>query len=257
MRTPLRPHVSAAQSVFPTSRRQGYALGGIREPVFWPQRKERTRKVTDTGPSDAVRAHRADYWTWIEANGVPPERDILLRLRDHWHEVNAAYFGGAMALPYVTLTEPSTPRILGQCCPVSSWGSRLEIRIRPSLMEGTYPHLQGPEQGRFLFAADVLTHEAIHQWQMEITGQREGSYHGHGPGFAEKANEIGTALGLPPVVARNRKGSDAPRAANWPHNVRPPEYYLGAYRPPGPVTTTGDSPCPHCAGTGRIREQAG
>lgn len=201
---------------------------------------------------DAVLAHRADYWTWIEANSVPAMRDVLLRLRGHWHEVTAKHFGDAMAEPYITLTEPSKPSLLGQCCPVSSWGSRLEIRLRPSLLDGTHPAMangSGSAAGRFAFVADVLTHECIHQWQMEVTGQLEGSYHGHGPSFAGKANEIGAVLGLPRVAVRNRGGSQDMVCAHWPHNVRSPEHYLGAWRPSVPAT--GDR-CPHCRGTGRI-----
>ena len=90
--------------------------------------------------------------------------------------------------------------------PVSSWGSRLGIR--PSLLSGAHPRMlagSGDARGRYLFAADVLLHECIHQWQMEITGQTEGSYHGHGPSFARKANEIGAALGL------HRPGPRRPR----------------------------------------------
>ncbi len=203
---------------------------------------------------DAVLAHRADYWTWIEANAVPAMRDVLLRLRSHWHEVNAKFFAAAMAEPYITLTEPSKPSLLGQCWSVSSWGSRLEIRLRPSLLDGTHPAMVAGDdhaEGRWLFAADVLTHECIHQWQTEITGKAEGSYHGHGPGFAGKANEIGAALGLPAVAVRNRSGSRDLVCAHWPHNVRSPAHYLGAWQPPEPVPATGDI-CPHCHGTGRI-----
>ena len=50
-------------------------------------------------------------------------------------------------------------------------GSRLEIRLRPSLLDGTHPRMAGDAPGRFPFAADVLTHECIHQWQQEITGK--------------------------------------------------------------------------------------
>lgn len=203
--------------------------------------------------ADAVLAHRADYWEWIRANAVPGTRDVLLRLRDHWHEVNARFFGAGMAEPYITLTEPSKPSLLGQCCRESSWGSRLEIRLRPSLLDGTHPRVDSlvPARGRFLVAADVLTHECIHQWQAEITGKAEASYHGHGPGFAAKANEIGTALGLPPVAVRNRGGSADLVCAHWPHNVRDPAYYLGAWQPRQAVPPAGDV-CPHCHGTGRI-----
>lgn len=202
--------------------------------------------------SDPVLLHRTDYWLWVDLHATESERSALLGLRDHWREVNARYFDGAMTEPYITLTEPSTPRTYGQCCSVSSSGGRLEIRIRPSLLDGTHPALvpgEAHRPGRMRFVADVLTHEAVHQWQCEITGATEGSYHGHGRTFTAKANEIGAALRLPRVAVRNRRGSRDAVSAHWPHNIRPDGYYLGAYRPR--VPDSGDT-CPHCRGTGRI-----
>ena len=206
--------------------------------------------------AEAVITHRADYWTWVEAHATEPQRSTLLALRDHWRTINTEHFYG-MAEPYITLTEPSVPRLLGQCCSVSSWGSRLEIRIRPSLLSGTHPHMADGDQyhaGRLRFVADVVTHEMVHQWQMEHSGDPEDAYHGHGPSFTEYANGIGRSWGLPPVVAKRRNGSQAPRASQWPHNVRPAEYYLGAYLPPVP-TVRDDEPCPHCHGTGRTPKE--
>jgi len=75
----------------------------------------------------------------------------------------------------------------------------------------------------------------IHQYHQEITEQNDGSYSGHGPAFSAKANEIGKALGLPPVGrTRNKrdhseKGLQSP--SQWPHDVRDPDYYLGAFVP--------------------------
>lgn len=200
---------------------------------------------------EPVLTHRIDYWTWVDLHATDPARGALLALRDHWRAVNADYFGGAMTEPYITLTEPSAPAIYGQCCPVSSWGSRLEIRIRPSLLAGTHPHMvpgNDHHPGRLRFVTDVVTHEAIHQWQIEITGATEASYHGHGKTFAAKCNAIGSILGLPPVKVRNRNGSRDLVCAHWPHNVRPPEHYLGAYL--GPVPDSRDI-CSYCRGTGR------
>jgi hypothetical protein len=153
----------------------------------------------------------------------------------------------------------------GDTATVGSFGEPLEIRLRPSLLEGTHRQVRGNPEGCFRFTADVLMHEMIHQWQQEVTRKTEEPYHGHGPGFAAKCNEIGEALGLPPVVARNRKGSRLPRCAQWPHNVRPPEYHLGAYDPDGGTPDPGEPgepepdppvtiPCPHCGGTGTIAE---
>ena len=117
---------------------------------------------------------------------------------------------------------------------MGAYGARSQIKIRPSLMSGTHPHiLSGPkyEQGRFLFIVDVLLHETIHLWQDEIVGYLEDSYHGHGPAFRDKCNEIGRRFGLPPVrTCKNRgKYRDLPSCSLFPHNVRPADYYQGAY----------------------------
>ncbi len=141
-----------------------------------------------------------------------------------------------MFLPYVDLSEPSNPRRLADCGGVSSFGGAGQIRIRPSLLTGTYHALKGgPDyrEGRFLFVAGTLGHEMIHQWQGEVVGNLEEHYHGHGPIFRDKANEIGARLGLPRVRANRRDGKDRdlPICSQWPHNVQPKSHYLGAYVP--------------------------
>jgi hypothetical protein len=59
-------------------------------------------------------------------------------------------------------------------------------------------------------------------------------FHGHGPGFRDKANEIGTHLELGPVRTSKKRGpkKDLPSCSQWPHCIRPLEHYLGAFRPP-------------------------
>lgn len=73
-------------------------------------------------------------------------------------------------------------------------------------------------------------HEMTHQWQFEIVGNTEDSYHGHGTVFRNKANEleIGAKLGLGRVRANRKDGKDKdlPSCAHWPHAVRPLECYL-------------------------------
>ncbi len=139
----------------------------------------------------------------------------------------------ALIPPILLLAEPSTPATYGQCSAVSSYGARSEIRIRPSLLAGTHPHIRHGGEGANRFADDVLLHEQIHQWQQEITGQLEDSYHGHGPTFRDKANQIGAALGIAPVRTKHiRADSKELRpCAQWPHCVRPADHYLGAYVP--------------------------
>jgi hypothetical protein len=220
------------------------------------------RKVpgsSDIMPPDLpepVAGHRIDYWTWVEKHADTASRDPLLLLRDHWRECNTQFFDGIMLEPYITLTEPSAPQVYGQCCSLSSWGSRLEIRIRPSLLNGTHPQIQATlkqvfdprsgeasyivdhpatKAGRLKFVEDVLLHEMIHQHITENQpGVDESSYHGHGPVFTGHCNRIGQGLGLSDVVVRNRKkGAESrPKAAQWPYCVAPPERYNNVYKTP-------------------------
>jgi hypothetical protein len=201
---------------------------------------------------ESVTGHRIDYWTWVEKHADTAIRDKLLVLRDHWRDNNAGFFDGRMLEPYITLTEPSAPQLYGQCCSLSSWGSRLEIKLRPSLLDGTHPQLgvvivwDGPlgrdglgrydkeatEAGRLQFVKDVLLHEMIHQHIMEHQPDvNEESYHGHGPVFTEHCNRIGAQLGLDEVVVRNRNGKKLPKSPQWPMCVAGPDRYLGVFQP--------------------------
>ncbi len=188
--------------------------------------------------------------------GTPPlERDVKIRERvmeyvlrevdpEHrknirpmyifWKIWNKRYFEEQMIVPLIFLNEPSEPKSLGDCGPVSGFGCSSQIRIRPSLLAGTHPSMNYGDDyaaGRFRFVRDVLLHEMIHQWQQEVSGQRDKGYHGHGPAFRDKANEIGTKLGLPPVRTCKARGKDKdlPSCSHWPHIVRPTDYYLDAY----------------------------
>lgn len=195
---------------------------------------------------ESVADHRVDYWTWVDEHASPPyKRDMLLGLRDYWRDCNRDYFAGRMLEPYITLTEPSAPQVYGQCCSVSSWGSRLEIKLRPSLLEGTHPHLRGAKAvHRERFTYDVLLHEMIHQHVAEHEPDvDESSYHGHGPVFTAHCNRIGALLGLPEVVVRNRNGDKKPKAAQWPYGVQSVDRYGGFYKPNRrAVTASSDEP---------------
>jgi predicted SprT family Zn-dependent metalloprotease len=110
------------------------------------------------------------------------------------------------------VSEPSNPRRFGDCGSVSGFGGLSQIRLRPSLFR---------KRG-YDFVQDVLLHEMIHQWQQEVTGEREDQYFGHGPTFRDKANEIGAVLGLGRVRGSKKRGPDAdrPNCCRWPHCVR-------------------------------------
>ena len=210
--------------------RNGHELSGLRA-VIESAGGARSAILPHDLPEPVV-GHRVDYWTWVENHADTTTRDSLLALRDHWRDCNTRFFDARMLEPHITLTEPSAPQIYGQCCSVSSWGSRLEIRLRPSLLDGTHPHMNGSREDRMQFVKDVLLHEMIHQHIMEHQpGVNEESYHGHGPVFTDHCNRIGRKLGLAEVVVRNRGRKKLPKAAQWPHCIAPPDRYGGAYRP--------------------------
>jgi hypothetical protein len=136
-----------------------------------------------------------------------------------------------LTVPYIFFAPTSSPRAYGDCSPVSAFGGLSQIRIRASLIRGTHSRMvpDAPQEGRNRHVDDVFLHELIHQWQQEITGRREVSYHGHGSDFRDRCNAIGQKLGVPPVGLKPRGGRYAlPPCNHWPHNVRPQGYYLGA-----------------------------
>jgi hypothetical protein len=177
--------------------------------------------------------HRKQYEKFVIKDGNP----IVSKLIDTWKVWNKDYFGNAFKVcPIILLSEPSKTSAYGSYSVMGAYGARSQIKIRPSLLSGTHPHmLAGPkyQEGRFLFIVDVLLHETIHLWQDEIVGCLEDAYHGHGPIFRDKCNEIGKKLGLPPVRTCKRRGStkNLPSCSQFPHNVRPADYYEGAYVP--------------------------
>ena len=181
------------------------------------------------------REHREAFEQFVLEQAEPWHRRHLTALYAAWHRYNACYFAGGMTPPYLLLAEPITPQTYGDTSPASGFGALLQIRIRPSLLRGTHPHLvqgsQDPE-GRQRFVEDILLHETLHQYQFEMLHKSEASYDGHGPLFRDTANTISALLGLPPVRASKvaKKLRHLPSCAYWPHNVRPADYYGGAIR---------------------------
>jgi hypothetical protein len=214
-------------------------------------------KGTATVP-ESHRQHRQAFKAFVEQETDAWQHSAdakrLYTLFDEW---NAVYFDGRLTVPYLVLLEPSSPRRLGDTSSMSGWGGKLQIRLRPSLLNGTYPCLRSGEafaEGRFLFVADVLLHEMIHHFHLEVTGDTEEAFHGHGPAFRDDCNRIGAALGLPPVRSAKKRGldKDLPSCAQWPHNVRPPGYYLGAYVEPTPEPPVPPTPVKDCATCARV-----
>ncbi len=201
-----------------------------------------TPKVTPLPAQDV--AFREQMRRYILEHSEPWHREHLGHLGRLWEQWNIEHFDAAMVIATILLSNPTNPRRLGQCGPISGFGCRSEIIIRPSLLTGTHPmvHVGDEyERGRSLLVADVLLHEMIHQWQQEVTGDTDKNYKGHGPTFSAKANEIGARLGLPLVGRTYKKRDCADKGLEspsyWPYFVRPDGYYLGAV-----VPTSGDTP---------------
>jgi len=154
------------------------------------------------------------------------------RLYRRWYEYNLAYFNGALLPLEITVDHIPSPSFgnwyLGQY-----YARRRRIVLEAEFLTGRHVAVRSGDQyaaGRFRVIADTLLHEMIHQYQVEVlqlkrfdaSGKR--LHHVHGKGFAEKANFIGQLLGLAPVSFTRD-----PFNKDWPHNVRPASYYLGAY----------------------------
>jgi hypothetical protein len=189
-------------------------------------------------PPDA-RTHREAFMAYVVERAKAWHREHLGHLYRCWVRWNRDYFGEHLAPPYILLAEPSWSQALGDFSPTSCFGGMGQIRIRPVLIDGRHKYLRPGEQyaaGRRRFVEDVGLHESVHLFCGEVLGSLETSYKGHGPVFAGECNRIGDMLGLPHVRPAKCRGKnkDMPSCAQWPHNVRPPGYYLGAYIEPEP-----------------------
>lgn len=165
-------------------------------------------------------------------------KEYLGQLYKLWEKWNQSLFDSKLPeVPYISFGTPTNPRRYGQYSSVSDFGGRAEIKIRESLLTGTHPDIRSePElrKGRLLFVQDILLHEMIHQYQYEYLDKPEGSYDGHGPRFRDAANTVSARLGIQEEVraSKVRKQQQSyPSCAYWPHNVRPRNYYMGAYVP--------------------------
>ncbi|MCI0393088.1 MAG: hypothetical protein MOB07_30520 [Acidobacteria bacterium] len=178
--------------------------------------------------------HREDFKEFVISDADKSYKPILRKLYSLWDTYTTKYVEEPMTPPYIMLSNPSRAQAFGDYSPVSGFGGHSQIRIRLNLLNGAHKAMKTGDryaEGRFLFVADVLLHETLHQYHQEVTGHTEDSYKGHGPHFRDSCNEIGEALGLPPVRVAKARGSDKelPSCAQWPHCVRPKNYYHGAY----------------------------
>ncbi len=205
---------------------------------------DKTIEVTDTSllertngkpPPEQDVAMRESIRRYVLEETGQEHHGLMQHLWERWEEWNEVFFGRAMTVPVLLINEPSNPRRLGDCGPVSGFGCSSQIRIRPSLLTGTHPAMRRGSRdptGRRRFVEDILLHEMVHQWQQEVDGRSDESYHGHGPAFGEKANEIAVKLRLPECgyTCKTDRLKGKPSPSYWPANVRPDGYYLGVVR---------------------------
>src|SRR5215217_3305901 len=219
-----------------------------------PQRGKRRRMTQQNGTPDAEL--RAEIFRYSMEQASPAIRPHIEHLCRKWLEFNETYFGGELVPPFLAFEEPGHTTCYGEYSTVSAFGGSGQIQIRPSLLNGTlidFREGNKNREGLQRFTDEVLLHEMIHQWQVEVHGTVPTEfehYGGHGDTFSSKANEIGARLGLPPVRLRNkkshsRKTAHLPNPSQWPHNVYDPSHYLGAYVP---ASQDGDA---------RLREKLG
>lgn len=143
----------------------------------------------------------------VDVDGQSFVRDLYAA----FDESNRAHFGGALSPPLILVTY-TAPRALGDHAARDPHGLRSVIRLHPRVAAS------GAR-----FARDILAHEMVHTWAVEVANDSEPGYRGHGPKFAGMCNTIGRALGLAEVGLKGRKG--LPDCAQWPVCVRPPGYY--------------------------------
>jgi hypothetical protein len=183
--------------------------------------------------TETDRSHREQFADYACHHSEPWHKEHLDRLYALWDTFNRDYWDGRLVKPHILILEPSRPARWGDHSPISGWGSKNQIRLRPSLIRGDHPRVRAGAQfaaGRALLFDDLLLHESVHQYHDETTGLTEASYRGHGPAFAAECNRIGALLGLPPVRPAKARGKNKhlPSCAHWPFNVRPAGYYQGA-----------------------------
>ncbi|NJO81839.1 MAG: SprT family zinc-dependent metalloprotease [Blastochloris sp.] len=198
-----------------------------------------------TNPDDT---HRQAFIEYCTTSAHPPYRQVLQVLYEQFDQWNTAFFGQQLFPPHFVILAPTTPTRLGDYQPYTGWGDSAQIRLRPSLIDGSHPHLvHGSQDAQGLERCwlDVALHACVHYYCDAILEAPEQAEKGHGRIFAQECTRIGSLLDLPPVgpARRSRNYQGWPSCASWPQNVRPDDYYRGAYRPNPPTRQrTTDNP---------------
>lgn len=207
--------------------------------------------------------HRKGFKSYCVNDSDPMLRPWIEMLYQAWSDYNLNFFSNAMLPPYIMIGDVGSTAAYGEFSPISDFGGKGQLTIKDTLMEGRHAHFQGathidPQKrslGQLRFILDELLHLMVHQYCIEVLDKPETHSAGHGTVFAAECTRIGSMMqpSLPPVgEARNTRRAQASArlgipllsCADWPHNVRPSDYYLGAYEPNGvhSVATTPMAP---------------
>jgi hypothetical protein len=108
--------------------------------------------------TDADRQHREQFAEYSSHHAHGPFRRELARLVARAAEYNAAHFGDKLLPPHILLAEPKNLSAIGDHANISGWGSRGQIRIRPSIVTGEHGKVRAGDEfaaGRMLLALDI------------------------------------------------------------------------------------------------------
>jgi hypothetical protein len=170
---------------------------------------------------------RREQALFVVRHALSSHRDALSVVVENFHEANATHFDGHLVVPHYRIGR-TAPRSLAHFSPVTGYGARVEVTFSAGLLTEPNPawvQNPWPAPGVDRFVTDLQRRLMVRQFVLEVRGADERGYRGYGPLFTEEANRIGEALGLDHVV-EHRRGGNEYLAANWPHCVRPDDYYL-------------------------------
>ncbi|MCC6178567.1 MAG: hypothetical protein IT305_24955 [Chloroflexi bacterium] len=168
---------------------------------------------------DVSAVDRVGPWARSLAMAAPRHHDALRRLYHRWHDWNGALYDGRLREPLFVV---GTARPDSEDEP-GAWGRAARSRLvagltivffRVTLFERRHPRLDDAELARphrrDAFAASVLLHEMVHQWQIEVLEQSGAALETHEGPFQIRAAEIAAHLGLGPIEAPETWPSGTP-----------------------------------------------
>src|SRR5262245_31552504 len=77
-----------------------------------------------------------------------PHREWIAKLAAEVHTLNTKHFAGALSTAFLSVSEPRSPRASGDCSLFAGHGGKLQIRIRPSHVDGTVNRDKKPAAGK-------------------------------------------------------------------------------------------------------------